>query len=475
MSDIQFSCPKCGHNLVVDAAGAGMSVPCPECNEPLVIPGLEEQPTARTDNANAGVGLAADENAAHEEKPLRPPHTSGHGTKLRAVTSVAARIMRLLFSWLAMVICLIGWLVSITFRRIVLVPILKVMLAIQYRKTGILAYQDKIGGEKAAAIFAQISAILANKYSNKSMNNGMTEECQPKWGQRLVGYLKNIPHQIRVERLFYAFGKELIESGEAEQVSMTKSKQAIKTKKWVDRLWKICPKPVGYANAVIGVISTLVILLCVSSHLVQGREKHTFWNVPVGTGDTMLNKTASSSNTSASESSLTGKSTTKKQVRIPTGYRDCLTEDEIAWGSKPEQVQRVFGSMILEIDGPWYSEQNPNATTYIQRYSRGKMRERIFKFDAEGLFEVFVTYDPAHIDGDEMINIFTSIYGPAYENYEEENMRGEMQKNYHWRFSVYLHLQFITLMISKNYLHASPHCVMYFDGRSLSRGRNAEF
>lgn len=475
MSDIQFNCPKCGHNLVVDAAGAGMSVPCPECNEPLIIPGPEEQTPAPVDNATAGVGLAAAENAVHEEKPHRPPHTSGHETKLRAVMRVAARIMRLLFSWLAMVICLIGWLVSIAFRRIVLVPILKVMLAIQYRKTGMLAYQDKIGGEKAAAIFAQISAIMANKYSNRSMNNGMTEECQPKWGQRLVGYLKYTPHQIRVERLFYAFGKELIESGEAEQVSMIKSKQAVKTKEWVDRLWKICPKPVGYANAVIGVVSTLVILLCVSSDLVPGGEKHTFWNVPGETGDTRLKATASSSNTSASESSLTGKSTTKKNVRIPTGYRDCLTEDEIAWGSKPEQVQRVFGSMIIENDGPWYSEQNPNATTYIQRYSRGKMRERIFKFDAEGLFEVFVTYDPAHIDGDEMINILTSIYGPANENYEAENMRGEMQKNYQWYFSINMHLQYVTLMLSKNYLHASPHCVMYFDGTSQSRGRKAEF
>lgn len=40
MSDIQFECPKCGHNLVVDSEGAGMTVSCPECSEQIEIPGL---------------------------------------------------------------------------------------------------------------------------------------------------------------------------------------------------------------------------------------------------------------------------------------------------------------------------------------------------------------------------------------------------------------------------------------------------
>lgn len=39
MTDIQFICPKCGHNLAVDPAGAGMTVPCPECNEQITILG----------------------------------------------------------------------------------------------------------------------------------------------------------------------------------------------------------------------------------------------------------------------------------------------------------------------------------------------------------------------------------------------------------------------------------------------------
>ena len=38
MADIIFNCPKCGHNLEVDEAGAGLTVPCPECSQPIQIP-----------------------------------------------------------------------------------------------------------------------------------------------------------------------------------------------------------------------------------------------------------------------------------------------------------------------------------------------------------------------------------------------------------------------------------------------------
>lgn len=38
MPDINFDCPKCGHNLSVDENGAGMTVPCPECSQPIQIP-----------------------------------------------------------------------------------------------------------------------------------------------------------------------------------------------------------------------------------------------------------------------------------------------------------------------------------------------------------------------------------------------------------------------------------------------------
>ena len=38
MRDIFFKCQACGQDLVVDAAGAGLEVNCPECNAAIVIP-----------------------------------------------------------------------------------------------------------------------------------------------------------------------------------------------------------------------------------------------------------------------------------------------------------------------------------------------------------------------------------------------------------------------------------------------------
>ena len=51
MSDIQFECPKCGHNLIVDDQGAGLSVSCPECHEQIVIPN-RQPPADKPDTAN---------------------------------------------------------------------------------------------------------------------------------------------------------------------------------------------------------------------------------------------------------------------------------------------------------------------------------------------------------------------------------------------------------------------------------------
>ena len=51
MGDIQFNCPKCGHGLIVDAEGAGMSVPCPECHEQIAIPG-EPPPAPMSERGN---------------------------------------------------------------------------------------------------------------------------------------------------------------------------------------------------------------------------------------------------------------------------------------------------------------------------------------------------------------------------------------------------------------------------------------
>ena len=50
MADIEFNCPKCGKHLSVDGKGAGLDVPCPECNRTIQVPGVmsdEVQPKAK--------------------------------------------------------------------------------------------------------------------------------------------------------------------------------------------------------------------------------------------------------------------------------------------------------------------------------------------------------------------------------------------------------------------------------------------
>src|SRR5437667_7567781 len=36
--DITFNCEKCGQHIVIDEAGAGLEVQCPNCSQPLAVP-----------------------------------------------------------------------------------------------------------------------------------------------------------------------------------------------------------------------------------------------------------------------------------------------------------------------------------------------------------------------------------------------------------------------------------------------------
>lgn len=38
MTNIQFTCPQCGKDLQIDAAGAGLQVQCPECGGTIAVP-----------------------------------------------------------------------------------------------------------------------------------------------------------------------------------------------------------------------------------------------------------------------------------------------------------------------------------------------------------------------------------------------------------------------------------------------------
>lgn len=47
MADITFECPHCKQHLSIEEGGAGMSVNCPSCDRPLVVPSPNEIATAR--------------------------------------------------------------------------------------------------------------------------------------------------------------------------------------------------------------------------------------------------------------------------------------------------------------------------------------------------------------------------------------------------------------------------------------------
>ena len=78
--DIAFICEKCGQNIVIDEAGAGITVDCPRCGKPVYVP--SSVPTA---------GRSAP--ARIEASSARPIQTERSGMKLKTrkllITGVA--------------------------------------------------------------------------------------------------------------------------------------------------------------------------------------------------------------------------------------------------------------------------------------------------------------------------------------------------------------------------------------------------
>lgn len=50
--DIEFECGHCGQSLIVEDEGAGMTIDCPKCGEPVEIPGVA--PTATEERKREG-------------------------------------------------------------------------------------------------------------------------------------------------------------------------------------------------------------------------------------------------------------------------------------------------------------------------------------------------------------------------------------------------------------------------------------
>jgi phage FluMu protein Com len=47
MTEITFECPHCKQHLSIEEGGAGMSVNCPSCDRPLIVPSPSENSTSR--------------------------------------------------------------------------------------------------------------------------------------------------------------------------------------------------------------------------------------------------------------------------------------------------------------------------------------------------------------------------------------------------------------------------------------------
>ena len=248
MSDIQFNCPKCGHSLVVDAAGVGMSVPCPECNEPLVIPGPEEQAAVPVDKVNAGVNVPPDANARPYEEPPGQLQTSGQTAKLRSVMRVVVRVLRVLVSWLATAVSLIGWVVRTLIRWIVVVPVIHAQLAYQYRKTGSQAYRNKIDEKKGAEIRKQLFAI-----DNDAEEAGASPAGEHTSKSRISLLVARVSRHGRMNRLFAKLGKELAESEAISDSLGSQVRRVTMTKQGMERIRSARPKIAAVGNFALGV------------------------------------------------------------------------------------------------------------------------------------------------------------------------------------------------------------------------------
>ena len=63
-NDINFACSHCSHPLVVDAAAAGMSLPCQKCGKPTAVPAM---PTASAVRPAGSSPNGADSNSKVSE------------------------------------------------------------------------------------------------------------------------------------------------------------------------------------------------------------------------------------------------------------------------------------------------------------------------------------------------------------------------------------------------------------------------
>jgi hypothetical protein len=108
MPEIKFTCSQCGQHISCDEAWAGHQLPCPACQNNLVVPSIQTNPTpARApapaiDTASAGrpklsagvtqVARAAPAGPAPQRRAVRPPKTTNPAIKFALSAVVLASI-----------------------------------------------------------------------------------------------------------------------------------------------------------------------------------------------------------------------------------------------------------------------------------------------------------------------------------------------------------------------------------------------
>lgn len=270
MSDIQFLCPKCGHNLIVDVAGAGLSVPCPECNETIFIPGHAEQQATQSDDAISG-GVMDKPYCAPDNAPrLEEAPDGGRVPKWKAVLKTAVLVVKALLGWLGKAVCLLGWLTIGLFRQVVMVTVLRMRLGLQYRKAGEYAYQHKVVETAGAAIRTQIMAIEAAADASRS---GQVEPGL-NWLSRMAArrelLFARIVCRIKIRKLFGALGKELVVGEPVDAVLANFTDRTTRTRETTDRMRTMNPNNGGIVNLVVGV-AILGVIVCVIYPLLMGK------------------------------------------------------------------------------------------------------------------------------------------------------------------------------------------------------------
>ena len=261
MSDIQFTCPRCGHNLIVDDAGAGLSVPCPDCSEPIAIPVNVERPVDQMADINTGVDVRPAGKIRIGGSPLENTGTGRQEPWHRVVMRGVVRVLRVLLTWLAMVLSLLGWLVRASFRWVVVVPALNAQLAHQYRKTGEQAYRNKNGEDQGGIIREQIRAIDNEAERVGSGVEGGPSDGMSKSHSRVALLAARVMRWLKKRRLLALLGKELVGRETANEESCRFVKQARSTLGTIRRTKARRPVKCGAGNIGIG-LATLLVIAC---------------------------------------------------------------------------------------------------------------------------------------------------------------------------------------------------------------------